>query len=492
MIAGPLAFDRPWFLLAALPLAFLLWHLWRLPVSAAPQWEKVIDAHLLPHLLSVGQQQSETGQRLRLGIAAALAILALAGPSVDAQQGNAFRREATRLLVVDLSRPPGEAVADLEGIKQKILDLLQAMPEGNTGLIVYAGEPYLVVPPTSDPANVALFVRELTGDALPVPGNRPEYALALAGRSLANSPGGQGDIIWITATPPLELHLDRAPQARLAIWSPPASGAPSPGPGAQAALRASFTEDQRDIASLSAFLAASTRETEKVSAARRKAIGYWLLLPLLLLLAPGIRQGRAGLLTLPALLFVLLMPGPADAGEQYPALLANRLAWRHFQDGDVLQASRHFRDAHWRAAANYRLGQYAAAADDWARLDDPVAHYNRGNALARQGRYLEALDAYDRSLAQRPDDADTRHNRNLVERLLRQDRSPDTSSGGQPPPAGKAPPTSGKENAPQEQEAARLAEQWLRQVPERGGTLFRRKIMIEHQRRLSGAAERAW
>lgn len=485
-MAGSLAFDRPWFLLAALPLAFLLWRQWRLPVSAAPQWAKVVDAHLLPHLLTVGQSRSETGQRLRLGIAALLATLALAGPSVDTQQGNAFRREATRLLVVDLSPPPGDTAADLEGIRQKILDLLHAMPEGNTGLIVYAGEPYLVVPPTSDPANVALFVRELSGDALPVPGSRPEYALALASRTLANSPEGKGDVVWITATPPRELHLDRAPHARLAIWSPPASGAPPPGPAPRAALHASFSEDQRDIASLSAFLAASTRETEKVSAAERQAIGYWLLLPLLLLLAPGIRQGRAGLLTLPALLFTLLMPVPADAGEPYPALLANRLAWRHFQDGDVLQASRLFRDAHWRAAAHYRLGQYAAAADDWARLDDPVADYNRGNALARLGRYPEALDAYDRSLARRPDDADTRHNRGLVERLLRQERSPDAGSGGQPPPTG------GQENAPQEREAARLAEQWLRQVPERGGTLFRRKIASEHQRRLSGTTERAW
>lgn len=492
MIAGPLAFDRPWFLLAALPLAFFLWRLWRLPGSAAPQWEKVVDAHLLPHLLSVGRQRGETGQRLRLGAAAILAILALAGPGVDTRQGTAFRHEATRLLVVDLSPPSGEAVADLEDIKRKILDLLQAMPEGNTGLIVYAGEPYLIVPPTSDPANVALFVRELSGDALPVPGNRSEYALALADRSLANSPRGKGDIIWMTAVPPLELHLDRVPHARLAIWSPPAAGPLPPDPGAQAALRVHFTEDQSDIASLGAFLAAGARETAQVSAARREAIGYWLLLPLLLLLAPGIRQGRAGLLAVPALLSALLMPAPADAGAPYPALLANRIAWRHFQDGDVLWASRLFRDTNWRAAANYRLGQYAAAADDWARLDDPVAHYNRGTALARQGRYLEALDAYDRSLAQRPDDADTRHNRDLVERLLRQDRSPDASAGGQPPPAGKAPPKSGKENTPQEQEADRLAEQWLRRVPEQGGTLFRRKIMIEHQRRLSGAAEKAW
>lgn len=492
MIAGPLAFDRPWFLLAALPLAVFLWRQWRLPGSAAPQWEKVVDAHLLPHLLRVGRQRSETGQRLRLGTAAILAIVALAGPSVDTQQGTAFRHEATRLLVVDLSPPTGEAVADLEDIKRKILDLLQAMPEGNTGLIVYAGEPYLVVPPTSDPANVALFVRELSGDALPVPGNRPEYALSLAGRSLANSPRGKGEIIWMTTAPPLKLHLDRLPHARLAIWSLPAGGTPSPGPGAQAALRVRFSEDQSDIASLGAFLATGVRETEQASVARRKAIGYWLLLPLLLLLAPGIRQGRAGLLIGPALLTTLLLPVPADAGASYPALLADRLAWRHFRDGDVLQASRLFRDASWRAAANYRLGQYAAAADDWARLDDPVAHYNRGNTLARQGRYLEALDAYDRSLAQRPDDADTRHNRDLVERLLRQDRSPDASAGGQPPPAGKAPPKSGKENSSREQEADRLAEQWLRRVPEQGGTLFRRKIMIEHQRRLSGAAEKAW
>src|SRR5690606_29153156 len=58
-------------------------------------------------------------------------------------------------------------------------------------------------------------------------------------------------------------------------------------------------------------------------------------------------------------------------------------------------------------------------------------HYNRGNALARSGDLQQALDAYDAALAIAPDDADTLHNRALVEQALAQQQAAQDQSQGQ-------------------------------------------------------------
>src|SRR5262249_23583934 len=44
--------------------------------------------------------------------------------------------------------------------------------------------------------------------------------------------------------------------------------------------------------------------------------------------------------------------------------------------------------------------------------------YNLGNALARAGRYADAIAAYDDALARKPDDEDAETNRQLVTMLL--------------------------------------------------------------------------
>ena len=46
------------------------------------------------------------------------------------------------------------------------------------------------------------------------------------------------------------------------------------------------------------------------------------------------------------------------------------------------------------------------------------SNYNMGNALARLGRYHEAIAAYDRTLAEQPDHADATFNRELLEKEL--------------------------------------------------------------------------
>jgi Ca-activated chloride channel family protein len=77
-------------------------------------------------------------------------------------------------------------------------------------------------------------------------------------------------------------------------------------------------------------------------------------------------------------------------------------------------------DPRGKSYAEFKAGNYAAAAQDLAPFDDSEANYNRGNALAFAGDLQGALKAYDAALKQDPNNRDAQHNRALVANALKQ------------------------------------------------------------------------
>lgn len=75
-------------------------------------------------------------------------------------------------------------------------------------------------------------------------------------------------------------------------------------------------------------------------------------------------------------------------------------------------------DPAWKAVALYEAGDPEAAAATFRTAGGPSAAYNLGNALARAGRWKEAVKAYDVALARDPDDADARTNKAIVEAAI--------------------------------------------------------------------------
>ncbi len=115
------------------------------------------------------------------------------------------------------------------------------------------------------------------------------------------------------------------------------------------------------------------------------------------------------------------------------------------RQGAAAAAAQTYRDPRRQAYAQLQAGDYADAAKAYAAFDDAAAHYNRGNALARAGDLQGALDAYDRALERAPDNADARHNRELVEQALKQQQA-------QPPPPSSGD-SGGSDGDPQQQDA---------------------------------------
>ncbi len=95
-------------------------------------------------------------------------------------------------------------------------------------------------------------------------------------------------------------------------------------------------------------------------------------------------------------------------------------------------------------AARYRIGDFKGAEEAFTRAqgarDRGVAAragHGRGNALFRQERYREALDAYRSALEARPDDADARFNYELTLRKLRpKEEKPNPQDAPTPPTPG--------------------------------------------------------
>jgi Ca-activated chloride channel family protein len=145
-------------------------------------------------------------------------------------------------------------------------------------------------------------------------------------------------------------------------------------------------------------------------------------------------------------------------------------------------------DARWQAIAHYRAGDFARAAAALESFDDADSLYNRGIALAKLGRYADALGLFDAALASRPGDADFRHNRDLVAKLLPPQEMPPPAGRSPPPPAAPA------RARQEEKEAQRVAEQWLRRVPDMpppeagdADSLLQRKLAFEARRRAAAA-----
>ena len=460
---------RPGWLLALIPLALGLWRLARNNTGAAA-WRGVVDTHLLPHLL-VGQDgRTRWLPLLLLALGGLLGTLALAGPVWQRLPQPAFQAQAQRVIVLDIS--PGMNASDLPPsrlahARYEILDLLKRFQEGQTALIAYGAEPFVVSPLTADAKTIAAQVPSLSTDLLPVQGDkRTDLALQAAGRLLGQAGSPHGQVILLTdALDHPAAALQAARQLRdkgyrlsvLGVGT--AEGAPVPaadggfvksGDGSPLvakldteALRSlaksggghyvTSRSDDRDLQALDTDTGRERRATAAgeptVLADQWREEGPWLLLALLPLAAVGFRRGWLA----PLVLVVLLVPAPPASAFSWSNLWQrpDQQAAGLLQQGQAQAAAGVFERPDWRAAAAYQAGDYAAALKNLEDMQNPTASYNRGNTLARLGDYQQAIDAYDQALAGNPDNADARHNRELVQRLLQQQQQQQQQQGQQ-------------------------------------------------------------
>lgn len=557
---GELHFLRPLWLLA-LPLGPLLaWSLWR-RLHVGVQWRDVCDPHLLPHLLVAPAAGRRKLPYWILAIATTLALVALAGPAWERLEQPVYRTLNARVVVLDLSRSMD--ARDLQPSRLirarfKVVDILRRSRDRPVGLAVFAADGFIVTPLTQDANTLISLLPAVDTDIMPAQGSRADLGLAAAARMLERGGARRGEVILITDGVKGERASARAAELReagfrvsvLAAGTPEGAPIPVEGGGffkelkggivvamtdyealraiaaAGGGLFASLSNDDSDIDRLLADGTPRPWEMDLQAVERTSETwrdrGPWLLLALLPLAALAFRRGW--LLLIPLVVFV---PKPVLAGT-WDDMWArpDQQAARALESGDAARAAAVGRDPLWRGSALYRDRQYEEAADTLAESDEIMAHYNRGNALARAGRLREALKAYDTVLETVPQHDDALHNRDLVARLLEQLREQQKQqrggeSGGQGQQGGidkqqgsadderrdsmdqsentgegrddagdRDRDTQTGQQAPRPVEEPRLTAeeqqamaQWLRRIPDDPGGLLRRKFQLEYSKR---------
>ncbi len=449
----PLHFIRPLWLLL-LPLAVIIPLLWRHLRRPSGDWSKVCDGHLL-RWLSVGDsaaRPSRFGPWLA-GLGWLIAAAALSGPSWQKLPDSSFTSRDARVLVLDLSL--SMLAEDLKPnrltqARYRLSDMLNESLEGQTGLVAYAGDAFVVSPLTSDTNTIRNMLPALRPDIIPVSGSRPDRALKMAAELLKRSGMARGEILLIADSGSRAAANIAGKLAKQGIFTSvlavgTVQGAPIPsGDGFVSDSKGNIVVArlQRDtlqsIASAgggkySELTAGSTAASpwaavegsefalkDDVLSERWKDAGPWLVLVLLPLVAFSFRRGLLFVLPL------LILPGLLLSTDAKAGLWEDLWASRDQQAQDALRQERVddaavlAQDLAIAGEVFYRSGDFARAGQAWSELEQADSHYNRGNAMAQAGEFEASIAAYDAALALDPQMEDAVFNRDLVEQMKQQ------------------------------------------------------------------------
>ena len=456
-------FLRPAWLLLVIPALLLAWQVHNRN-KAAGNWSKVIAPELLPWLLhGEGHWKSRSGLWLAIWL---LGSIAMAGPTWQKIPLPVHKAETPLVILFDLS--PSMLATDLvpnrlSRSRLKLMDLLNQRQEGLTALIAYGGEAFVVSPLTDDSHTIESMVPALSPAIIPSMGSNVEQAVGMALQLLENTAHRKADLLLITdevtpsAADAVYTKLRAKPDIRLSILGVGTEqGSPIPlGNGG-------FAKDQRGnmvmprlesgpLRSLAGnhggrycdltannddldYLLAGFLHHDDVSQTLSERttdtwhdLGYLLVLPLLPLLLSLFRRGVVASLALPVML--TLLPSPQANALQWRDLwlTPDQQGARELENGNSEQAQKTFEDAQWKATAAYRNGDFKTADALFADQENAQGHYNRGNALARQGKLKEAIEAYQLVLDVNPESEDAAFNKNLLEELLKNQQNQDSS-----------------------------------------------------------------
>lgn len=454
-------FLRPLWLLCLIPACLLVFYLWRVnEVSSA--WDKAIDSSLLPWLLDKSKNVAQRTPLFLLLLVWSISIIALAGPVWERIPQPIQKRQDAVVIILDLSlsmyatdlQPNRLTVA-----KRKLLDALEIRREGQTGLVVYAGDAHTVTPLTEDSITISALAPSLSPNIMPVFGSDPVAAIEQALGLLTDINASSGKLLLITdgvATADINgvrNLLSSSPYSLSILGIGTEQGAPIPASGGdflrdesgnviRPVLDSSILEDL--AASLSgryrtASLATSDieylladydfRNDEALSESGENfdiwyETGPWLLLLVLPLCALLFRRGWVLNLLLAVGAGTLLLPGPPAQAQDFSWRdlwkTRDQQAAEIYANEDPETAATLFKSPQWKGSAAYHAGDFQTAINNFSQADDVTSLYNLGNAYAKAELFEQAIQAYDAALAIENDHADALYNKAIVEDLLQQ------------------------------------------------------------------------
>jgi Ca-activated chloride channel homolog len=446
-------FLRPYWLVLLPVLLVLLW----LMISrrlGSRSWEAICDKHLLPYMLTGGSSRSRHLPIFLVGISGLISILSLAGPVWEKLPQPVFNNQTALVIALDLSHSMDSndiSPSRLTRARFKVADILNQNEEGQVALLVYAGDAFTVTPLTDDMGTIASQLKALSTDIMPTQGNRTDLALIKAEQLLKGAGHSKGHILLITDEIDLQRTQVQAGELKNDGYRISILGIGSEHGTPVILSDGSFLKDQRGEIVIPILDEGPMRELVAITGGNYRRMtpddsdvqfllngfstniasgdatasefetdvwqeqGPWLLLLLIPFVALAFRRGYL------VILFLIILPLPenADAFEWESLWLRDdQRGKRKFDAGNTEDAASVFSDPSWKAAAQYRSGDFQATLDSLQGVEQIDAEYNKGNALARLGHYQEAIASYDRVLEQMPEHEDAKFNKALLEEEL--------------------------------------------------------------------------
>lgn len=407
-------FLRPWILFLLFLPAFFFWNFFK-NIHNSSSWEQVCDKKLLHFLLIKGSSSNRKflGWLFFLGLV--FAILAAAGPTWQKKPIPTFIPENPVMFVLNLSTDMNNTdikPSRLERTKFKMIDLLNDISTIQSGLIVYTQEPFLITPISDDKNIIINLLPAVNFDIMPTNGNRLDRAINLAVEKLQNGRYPEGNIIIFSSD--IGERFDKALEAaqnaaqnnyKVSVLQT------SPQSNEKLKLISRYgkgmyqlmTSGDQDISSFSKFISKDFTDLKKSENSQSAWLdmGYYLcFIPLIFCLF----FFRRGIFVLLPALFISTS---AHAGW---FLNNNQEGLNAFNQGDFKTAEQKFEDTSWKAATQYRQGNYEQAAKYYASSQDITSLYNLGNALAKSGKIEEAIKKYEDVLKIEPNHEDAKFN----------------------------------------------------------------------------------
>jgi Ca-activated chloride channel family protein len=462
-------FLRPLWLVAIIPLLLLVAMIAYLHKQQSG-WQSVLAGHLYPHLVASRNAKRTKPPLYLLAVGWLLATMALAGPTWERLPQPVYQLHSGKVVVIDMSlsmRATDVKPNRLTRARYKAIDLVNAIAEGETGLVAYAGDAFTISPLSSDAQNLTTLIPSLTPEIMPVAGSEPYLGLLAAIELLTNAGYQQGEIFWITdgiennqvnevnkllRNTPFRLSVlavgteDGAPiqltngdfmkDSRGAIVLPKLSVSnlrtlAKTGRGRYIAMRA----DDEDIDYLKnqSLLERQSEQEDEQSADnfgdKWKEMGPYLLLLMLPLAAYGFRRGMVSLFLL-GMLSPLYSPTANANGLTDMWKTGDQQGQQAMAQQDFAGAAEAFDDPLWRGTAYYKNQDYQQALEAFRQSDSTDALYNQGNALAKLGELEQAMATYDKVLEKDPTHEDARANKALLEQQQKEQEQQDKQEQG--------------------------------------------------------------
>ncbi|EPM7995813.1 vWA domain-containing protein [Vibrio vulnificus] len=456
-------FLRPEWLLAFVPMLLLLWMRWR--EESVPSWKAILPTHLR-QVLTIGEHGWRKQLPLKLLVVnVTLAIIICAGPTWQRQASPFGEDKATLLVIMDNSDsmlqndlPPSR----LARSKQKIRDLLVARKGGSTGLVVFAGSAHVAMPVTQDSKVFDPFLAAITPEIMPIEGKLAEKALPLIDQQLQGQAGSSVLLVSDGVNPatidaykayfaekPYQLLILAAGNSNVVSDNPLDLGSLNKLANATGGRLVQTSVDNRDIETLNRYVERNM-QLNGDSSMPWQDMGYPLLLPIAIIMMLWFRKGWLVQWCLVAMVSTSLLATPNAMAEtvslsvektaqpQMKTMWDKTEQWwwdlwltpdqqgqRWWNQGQYLQAAKHFNDPLRKGTAYYYAGEYALAHSAFLTMQNnpsdeakDLGLYYAASALARQREYLAARNLLrslaDKETLSRKLRADVEHNLRVI------------------------------------------------------------------------------